>query len=455
MSKAIYIQGDLKQHLKQLSYPMIISLLATMSFSLVDMFFVSKLGSVALAALAFTFPILEVGIGVGVGLGVATIAKVGQSLGRGEYGLSNRYAFSALFLAVGVGVLLSLIGISSISLLCGLLKARPDTLNYIHHFMRIWYLGAPLLLMNFVISFVLRGHGFAKRAALMMLLGVAVNLALDPILIFGCLGLKGMGIAGAAWAGVIARAFGVLLGLWLLKSNNLISGCRNLRQIWSYWTSLLQVMVPAIITNLIPPLSVVITTYLLACHSQAAVAAYGIGSKVMWLTIIPLLALSGALSSVVSQNYGANKMKRVAETFRIASRFSIVWGLSITILLAVTAPFLVRIFSDHAKIIQITLWYLYIVPISFGAWGVVMMVNSTFNAMRHAKYSALISVARMIVVYIPLALIFSQFMGEKGIFVAVSFANLSVGAMAFFWLRKVLRGAEGTQSKMSSVNSTV
>lgn len=439
MHKAIFLEGDLRKHLFNLALPAIISLIANFGFMLADTYFVAQLGTVPLTAISFTFPVFELVIGLGVGLGVATIACVGQSLGAHKYDLAKRYTTAALVAGLLFGLLILVAGLTHIAPLFRLLGAHNDTLPYIAAFMHVWFCGIPLVMVFFIFSFALRAYGYAKTVAILGISAALLNLAIDPFLIFGWWIFPKLGIAGAAWAGLISRLFTASVALVIMKRKHILLFYFDIKRYWWYWSRLLKVMIPATLTNLVPPLSVTITTYLLSTLSQEAVAAYGIASKIQWIAVIPLLALSGSLSPVVAQNFGARNFHRCLEALDHTAIFSVLWGVLMAGLLALLAPTISGWFTKDTYILTMSNHFLYIVPISFIGWGIIMMVSATFNATKKPKYSAMISILRMLVVYIPLALLFMHYWGYNGIFASLTIANISVAAIGWVLVRFIFR----------------
>lgn len=443
MRSAIFLEGSLKRHIFNQAVPSVISLITTFSFALADTFFIAKLGAEQLAAISFIFPIMEWVVGIGLGIGIATTTRVGQALGGHKFQTAGRFASAALTGAVLLGFLLVLIGFFSLHPLFTILGAKPQVLPYIDRFMTVWYWNIPLIMIYFVAGFTLRSHGFAKLTAFYAIAISLLNLALDPLLIFGFWGFPRLGMTGAAWAALISRIVVLTLAFVVIYQKGVFTPIKGVRRLLNYWTRLLKIALPALMTNLIPPISITLTTVLLSFVSLNAVAGYGIASKIQMLAMIPLLSTSGAISPIVAQNYGAKRLDRSFNVLTLAAKFSLIWGIFIFGILALFAKTITTNFTTTSDIAIVCENFLYIVPISFAGWGIVMMINSTFNAMGKPLYSTLISFARLIVVFIPLAILLLHVMNYKGIFIALTLSNIIVAALAWWLSKKIFNRLKG------------
>ena len=436
MSKAIFLEGDLKRHLINLAIPGIISLIVNFSFALADTYFVAQLGKDQLTAMSYTFVPNEVMVGLGLGLGIAIVACTGQSLGRKRFKQAKYFATVGTLLMVLIGLLLTIIGLCTMTPVFHALGASAAVMPYIKQFMAIWYSSIVFFLLYFAFAFTFRAYGYARSVMVIGVLSAIVNLAVDPVLIFGWFGIPAMGIAGAAWAGVIARIFtGALAVYWMIKRDT-ICCCWSLKRYVVYWRRLIKVGVPATLNNLIPSISTTVTTVLLASLSQEAVASYGIATRIQWIAVIPFLALSSAVSGVVAQNYGAQLYGRVISSLNITLVFSIIWGLFVAVCLAIFAVPFVDVFNQDAYVNHMAQVFLYIVPISYMGWGAVMMINAAFNSMNKPLFSTMITLMRLVVVFIPLAIITKQYWGYYGVFGSLSFANIIVAILAWLLVLK-------------------
>jgi len=169
------------------------------------------------------------------------------------------------------------------------------------------------------------------------------------------------------------------------------------------------------------------------------VAGYGAATRIEALTLVVFFAMSATIGPFVGQNLGAGKPGRIVEAIRVSALFCLALGALIAIVLGLFAPRLSRLFSDDAEVIAVTTTYLRIVPWSYGAAGIIMVVNAAFNGVGKPLPAMVISVSRTLILYVPLAYTASRLFGIPGIFAAAFFSDLLSGIIAYAWFRRHCR----------------
>ncbi|GAB5381565.1 MAG: MATE family efflux transporter [Aliiglaciecola sp.] len=429
------LNGPIGGTLKRMTMPMILGMIMLMTFGLVDTFFVSLLGTEELAAISFTFPVTFTIISLNIGLGIGASATIGRCLGSGEKHLAKEYATGALMLSfVMVGVL-ALIGALTIDPIFRMLGATDDLLPYIRDYMLIWYSAGIFLAVPMVGNSVLRASGDTKTPSIVMASGGFINAVLDPILIFGWGPFPAMGIKGAALATAIAWGLGLIYILYLLAIKRKLMLPRLLT--WSELKltgrDVLRIGLPAAGSNMLTPIAGGVVTAIIAGYGPAAVAAWGVGSRLESIASIVVLALSMSLPPFISQNYGANKIDRVRQSYTLALRFVIVFQLVIYGLLWLAAPYIAALFAEEQSVADLITMFLMIVPIGYGLQGIVILTNSSFNAMHKPMSAMILSIIRLFVFFVPLAYLGSQWYQIPGIFWGTVLANIFTAAVAYFW----------------------
>ncbi|MBR9908931.1 MAG: MATE family efflux transporter [Gammaproteobacteria bacterium] len=437
-----FTQGDPGWVLYHMSLPMVWGLLATMSFNAVDTYFVAQLGSAQLAAMSFTFPVVMVVTSLAIGLGAGTSSVIARLLGEERVADARQVAADSLLLALALSVVMMVLGLLTIEPLFTLLGAEPALLPLIRQYMEIWYFNTPFVIVPMALSALMRAAGHNQVAGNLMLVAALFNLLLDPLLIFGWGVVPRLEIAGAAWATLITRGLiGVVSLYWVSCRLQLTSWPhRQWSNLLASWRSVLHIGLPAMATNMIIPLASGITVALVAGHGVDAVAGYGVAVRIEPVVLIAFYALSGVIGPFLGQNMAAHLRPRQQQALRAIVRFSLVFGLLLALLLALAGRFLAGLFSDSSEVIAIAAVYLWIVPISYGAYGLVMSVNAAFNGLGLPLPAMTISILRVLVLYLPLALLGQWLFGLKGLFLGTAIANLLVGLLGYAWLKKTMHG---------------
>ncbi|NEP17268.1 MAG: MATE family efflux transporter [Leptolyngbya sp. SIO4C1] len=431
-------EGKIGPSLIRLTLPMVWGIFSIVAFNLADTYFVGQLGTEALAAMSFTFPVVLTLGSLAMGLGVGASSVIARAIGEGDRSRVQRFTTNSLTLAlVSVGIFVSA-GLLTIDPLFQLLGATPEVLPLIRQYMQVWYFGMIFLVVPMVGNSAIRAAGDTGTPSLIMTFAAGLNIALDPLLIFGLGGLPALGLAGAAWATLLSRALTLVASLLVLqfKEHMLSSKLPDLEETLWCWRDILYVGLPAAAASMITPISIGVITSLLAVHGAIAVAAFGVASRVESLAMIALMALAASMGPFVGQNWGAKAYGRVNRALQLSYLFCFAWGCLVALVLAPIAPSLVRLFDDNAEVVAIAAQYLWIVPISYGTAGIIQVASASFNALGKPVPAIVMTLLRMFVLYIPLAYLGSRLLGPIGIFAAATVANVLVGVGAYVWSRQ-------------------
>ena len=425
--------GSILGHLLRLTFPMLIGIISLVAFNLVDLYYVGKLGDRELAALSFTFPVITVIFSLVQGMGIGATAIVSRSIGSGDMTKAARETTGSLFLGFALAGIFVIAGLSTIDFTFETLGAQADMIPMIKEYMNVWYIAVMFVVVPFIGNSAMRATGDARTPSLIMLFAVFLNAVLDPVFIFGFGFFPALGIQGAALATAISRFFTFALSLYILyaKKKLITLKARPIRELWSTWSSVLYVGVPTGLSRMITPISASVITALLATYGEYAVAAYGVGTRVEFLTAALLIALSSSISPFTGQNWGAKQYLRIKKALKIASGASMVWGMFAAILLFFLAEPVAGIFTEDEKVLETATLFLKLVPISFGFQGIAMIVNSNLNTMNRPLTASVLIITQMLIIYVPLAYLGSSFGGLNGIFVALLVSYILGGILSY------------------------
>ncbi|OKH13767.1 MATE family efflux transporter [[Limnothrix rosea] IAM M-220] len=428
-------EGSIRQRLTKLTLPMVWGILAIVAFNLADTYFVGQLGTNQLAAMSFTFPVVMTLGSLAMGLGIGASSIIARAIGQGDRRRVQRFTTNSLTLGVVAVALLASLGLLTIEPLFTALGANETLMPFVQQYMQIWYFGIVFLVIPMIGNSAIRAAGDTVTPSLIMMFAAGLNILLDPFLIFGVAGFPELGLAGAAWATVIARAITLVASLCVLKfkEDMLSSYFPNLEETLWCWRDILYVGLPAAGATMITPISIGVITSLLATYGAVAVAGFGIASRIESFAMIALMALSASIGPFVGQNWGAKKYGRVAEALRQSYIFCLGWGICMAIALAIFGSQLATLFNNNNEVIEVASKYLWLVPITYGAGGIIQVASSAFNALGKPTPAITMTTLRMFVFYIPLAYIGSRFFEITGIFFAATLSNIFVGIIAFRW----------------------
>lgn len=423
--------------LLRMTGPMILGIVAILAFNLVDTFFIGMLGTQALAAISFTFPVTFVVTSLAMGLGAGLSAVMGHALGQGKHEEAARITTDNLFLAVLLVTLIAVAGALTIHPLFRLLGASDALIALIYDYMLIWYLTVPMLVLPMVGNAAIRATGDTKTPSLVMTVAGLVNGVLDPLLIFGIGPFPEWGIRGAAIATSLSWLMAMLVSLYILRHREGLLRWRlsPRPQLLAHWRALLHVAVPASFTNMLNPLANAVLMTIFAGLGTEVVAAYGAASRVEALLLIVMMALSSVLAPFISQNCGAGNPARAKAALQLCMRFALLFQLAVYALTWLLAPFIAALFSDHPQVVRLIVLYLHLVPIGYGFQGMVMLLASALNGVRASSISFLFNGLRLFVFLLPGAWLGAKLGGEQGIYLGILLANLAAGTLAWWYAR--------------------
>ncbi len=433
-------QGTVGGAIRSLMLPMLMGMVALISYNIADTYFVGQLGTLELAAISFTFPVSFIVGAVTMAFGIGTSSVCARLFGAGKREDVERVAVHAMLLGIVTGLVVVITGLLTIDPLFTLLGADETTLPVIHRYMRIYYWGGIFLVVPMITNSVLRSSGNAKTPAMIMTFAAVINIILDPILIFGLFGMPRLEVEGAAIATVLANAGTMVASILAIVFKERLVTFRALwpHLIMDSWRRILHVGLPAMTSSLIAPITTAFITYQVAQFGQEAVAGFGVASRVEGLMLIAVFAMSASMTPFVGQNFGAEKYDRVRNGVKWGFRFSLIYGLIVASVLALTSGIIAGVFTDDPKAIAAANLHLRIVPLSYFALGMAMCVNSSFNAIGKPMPAMFVSLTRTILVYAPLAFILANLFGLVGVFAAACAANLIAGGVGVIWFRRVL-----------------
>ena len=416
---------------------MVWGVLAMMAFYLTDTWFVAQLGSDELAAMSFCFPVVMVLISLGIGLMAGTSSTIARALGARDSKRVQRLTTDALALSLALSLLVGGIGLLTIDPVFRALGTPPEILPMVRDYMTVWYAGYPAFLLPMVGIGAIRATGGTRIQSSLMIGGAALNLVLDPLLIFGLLGSPRLEIQGAAIATVLARSVTLIIGGWAIhwRLRMLDFTVPRRAALLASWRSVLHVGLPAAGTNMIIPAANAVIIALVATFGTEAVAGFGAAVRIEGVVLVAFYALSAIIGPFVGQNLGAGKPARIITALTLTTKFCILFGLLLAALLWAVGGQVLAWFSDSAAVVSAGRLYLLIVSVSFGAEGIVMVTNAAFNGLGRPLPAVAISLLRMLVLYLPAALLLAGPFGLTGVFAAACVANIITAAVAHLWFR--------------------
>lgn len=434
-------KGDINKTLKDLTIPMIFGVLGMVAFNLADTFFVGKLGTNQMAALSFTFPVVLVLNSLTLGIGIGTSSVISRAVGQNDRRKVTRLSTDSLSLGLIIAIIIATIGFFTIEPLFSALGAKSDTMPYIIDYMKIWYLGVPMVVIPMIGNNAIRALGDTKTPSVVMLISATMNIILDGAFIFGVGFIPALGIKGAALGTVISRTLTFFIALYVLViREKVVSFVKiEVHELIESWKTILAIGIPNAVSKMIIPIGVGLVTNIVANFGTSAVAGFGIASKVEIFAISVVNALSSVVPVFVGQNFGAGKIDRAKKGVISSEKFSLIYGLSMYILLIILARPISYIFTNDKAVSDIVVLYLRIVPLGYAFQGILLIINAALNALNKPIRASILSLIQTLGIYVPLSYIASRFFGLKGIFASLVVSYLVIALISHLVVHKEIK----------------
>lgn len=428
-------EGSVLTHLYKLTLPGIGGSLAITLFNITDTFFVSRLGTEALAAMGFTFPVVMIIGSLAMGISLGSGSVLSRAMGRGDHHMMERTATDGILLSLIFVALISFLGLLTLDPLFSAMGASGEVLTLTKEYMVIWYLGSLAVIMPPVSDSCLRATGDMMRPLVVMIVCALCNVILDPILIYGLFGFPAMGIRGAALATVISRFIGMIATLSFLHFHAGLLDLKRpaLKEILESWKRILHVGLPSAFTQVLMPLTRGVITRLAAFTGGAtAVAAVAAGSRIEGFANIIIMSYSMALVPMIGQNWGAGKKERIAAVSSTSRRFALIYGAVICLPAFFAAGPISSVFSADPLVVAMTARYLRVMlgvtfALSFTVW-----TSQSLNAAGKPGPAARLNIVGYLLLIIPLSALGTWFFGFSGLIGGMATGQIFSALYALF-----------------------
>ncbi len=422
-----------------LAVPTIIGMLITSAYNMADAYFVSKLGTSASGAIGIVFSLMAIIQALGFTVGMGSGSTISRLLGKKENDKAQEMASSALAVSLILGIILSVTGLLMLEKLMLLLGATKSILPYAVEYAKYILYAAPVMMASFVLNNLLRAEGKTKLAMIGIGIGGILNIALDPLLIFGF----GMDIGGAAIATLISQVIGfiVLLSCFFRKKTILRFSIRKISRKFTIYKEFIGNGMPSLFRQGLASVASVALNRVAAAQSDAAVAAMSIVGKIFMMVFCVLIGFGQGYQPAAGYNYGAKEYGRVKKAYR----FMLWTGTGVMtvlgILLYAAAPWLLEQFvSDDPKVMEIGVWALRMQCAVMPFMPLGVACNMTFQAVGRSAMASFLAACRQGVFFLPLIWVLPKFYGIVGMEIAQPAADVATFLVCLPVIRHFLKG---------------
>ncbi len=435
-------EGGLVRPLFRLAWPIVVIQLLQVAYNVTDTFWLGQLSADAVGAMSLAFPLIFLLISVAGGFTTAGSILVAQYTGADSERSAGTVAGQTLSFVTLLAIGLSALGYLATRDLLALLPSQTDTTARIvplaADYMEVFFLGLPFLFVFFVFSALLRGYGDTKTPMRVMLVSVAVNVVIDPVLIFGWGPAPQLGIVGAAVATIFSRGVGSVLGLYVLffTSAGPDVAVGDLLPDLSIVWEIVRIGTPSALEQSTSALAMITLTAMVVTFEPPVVAAYGLGNRLVSLVFLPAMGLGRATNTMVGQNLGAQKEDRAERAVWLAVKTGAGVLLVAGVIAAAVPEPIVSVFigadtDSAAETVRLGSEYLRIRSIEFAFIAVTQVLLGAYRGAGNTKTALAFSMVALWIGRVPTVyyLAFVAGWGATGVWVGMALGNI-VGALA-------------------------
>ncbi|WP_240147612.1 MULTISPECIES: MATE family efflux transporter [Halorussus] len=467
-------EGGLLGPMFKLAWPIVVIQLLQVTYNIADTFWLGRLSADAVGAMSLAFPLIFLLISIAGGFTTAGSILVAQYTGAASEGSAGKVAGQILTFVTALALVLSLVGFLSTDAMLGALPSQGATTEQVvplaAEYMKVFFLGLPFLFGFFVFTSLMRGYGDTRTPMRVMIVSVALNVVLDPLLIFGvgpvpALGIESavipaMEIEGAALATIISRGVASALGFYVLFVARAGPDVQTAYLVpdASYIWDIVRIGVPSTLEQSMSALAMITLTAMVVQFAPPVVSAYGLGNRLASLVFLPAMGLGRATNTMVGQNLGAGKADRAERAVWIAAKVGAAVMFAVAIVAALVPEPIVAVFmatgTEAAReTVRHGATYLRIRSVEFTFMAVLQVMLGAYRGAGNTKTAMAFSAVALWIGRVPTVyyLSFVAGMGATGIWVGMAMGNVlgAIAAALWFtrgtWKATVIDEGEGTE----------
>jgi MATE family, multidrug efflux pump len=435
-----FTEGAIGRAIILLAVPMVLEMCMESLFGVVDVFWVSHLGADAVATVGLTETALTLVFVVALGLSMGATALVARRIGEKDEQAAGLVAVQAIVIGLVVSVTTAVFGYFFAPNLLHIMGGSENVVKLGSGYTRMILSGSVTIFLLFLINAVFRGAGDAAIAMRVLWIANAVNICLNPCLIFGLGPFPRLGVTGSAVGTTIGRGIGVLIQLWILTSGRgrLAVRASQFRVDFAVLWRLIRLSLNAIFQYMVQMASWIGVVRIIASFGSGATAAYTIDIKVIIFAILPSWGMSNAAATLVGQNLGAGKPDRAETSVWRTSLYNTMFLGGIGLLFFVFAPQIVSLFSSDPTVMPLAVNGLRLLSCGNISYAYGMVITAAFNGAGDTATPTVLNLLCFWVCQIPLAwaIAFHTNLGPNGVYVAVLTADTLLAVLGVMIFRR-------------------
>lgn len=424
-----------------MSLPMILSMLVQALYNVVDSMFVAQLNEDALTAVSLAFPVQNLMIAVAAGTGVGINALLSKSLGEHKFEKANQIARNGILLGVLSSLIFAVAGLVGSKLFFEVQTNDPEIIQYGTDYMSVITIASCGIFLQVTFERLMQSTGKTIYNMVIQGVGAIINIILDPILIFGWFGFPRMEVTGAALATVIGQIVEAGLGVFLNHKYNkeIHVSLKGFRPCGKTIGAIYKIGVPSILMQSIGSVTTFGMNNILLMFSSTAATVFGVYFKLQSFIFMPVFGLTNGIIPIVAYNYGARNKKRIYQTLKLGAALAIGIMFVGMLVFQIFPETLLSLFDASEHMLEIGVPALRTISLCFVFAGFCIVSSSVFQALGNGVYSLIMSIARQLVVILPVAYAFAKLIGLDAVWFSYPIAEIASVLVCIVLLKRILK----------------
>jgi putative MATE family efflux protein len=442
-------EGNIPDVLMKLAIPGIIAMLINAVYNVVDTVFVGMLENTsAIAAVSVAFPMFMLIAALGQMFGVGSGSYISRLLGENNKEQADKTASTTFFTALIIAICFTILGLFFIKPLLIMFGATDTILPYAHGYGKILMLGSVFTILNMTMNNMIRAEGNAKYSMIAISLGAALNIILDPVIMFGF----GMGVKGAALATVIGQAISTifLVSYYISGKSYVKISVKKFNPSIKIYSEMLKIGVATLARQGLASLSMGLINTACKPYGDAAVAAMGVTLRVFCVAMYVVLGYNQGFQPVAGYNYGAKKYMRLKEAIKVSLKRTTIFCTISALIFIIFAKPIIGAFSKDPEVIKIGVQILRAISLILPFFGFQQVYASLFQSLGKGKEALLLSLSRQGIFLIPAVMILPKIFGLNGVILTQPIADLCTLMVTSVFAVKISKELRSKEENLKS-----
>lgn len=428
-------EGDVSKSLFKLGIPMVVSMLVTALYNVVDTYFVSGLGTQQVGAVSVAFPISLIFSGIGLTFGVGAGSYISRLLGKKEMDKAHRVASTAMFSSIIAAVIVAAVVFATLTPVLSFMGATATIMPFAKRYATIFVVSTIFSAINVTSGNLAVSQGASNISLIAMMFGAGLNMILDPLLIYSF----DLGVEGAAIATLISQivSFGIYVRFFAVGKTAVKIGLSYFKPSGEIYGEIIKIGISTLLLQLLQSLSMSLITNSASSYSDEAVAAMGIVLRIVTLGANVVIGYMKGFQPMAGFNYGAKNYARLQEAIKSCMKWTTGFSIIFAVIVFLIANPLLSLFSNDEQVLAIAVPALRANTVMFFTFGLQFTYSTLYLSIGKALAGGILNICRQGIMFIPVILFLPTIFGMTGVMYSQAVADLLTTIVTVYFAVRV------------------